>query len=451
MPLYGLPEAISHSQLPDWPKGVSGIPAVLPDGTQIEIPVLSGINVLTTGVVGTGKTMSFTFPAAKAILAATPTMKGVFFEIKRTFIDAFLEANDKVIAYDLNAVAQENLFRPCLIKEIRQAANPEAEMRQIAEFLFSDLLEDANQNLGWVQAARNTFIGVLRVIVECSKETTSNRTLVNALRQMTVEELLQYLAKHPRNHSILRKDFGFDPNSAAAYEVTKRAGDILFFFNQILESFAGAFETDGQDTLHDYLDGKYGRNLFFLYDLEQSAICRPHMLYYLKKLKDYKLSNRALSTEPMLWVFDEIDKLAEGGKAADFGLFQAATLGRQYGLQILLTTQSVEHLFGLSSKFNEHTTVGGISGFPVILSFRPGDPTTIQSLQRLFGSEHREHIVLPVSRHNPAEIKYELEPAVTDSEFASLGTGECYVKIKSSPPQRVHITGLEPMEASHGI
>ncbi len=446
--LYTLPPGMEQNGAPDWPKGVGRIPALLADGTRTEIPVLRGVNVLTLGVVRTGKTRYFTYPAAEALLSADPELKAVFFEIKRTFIDGFLQDRDKVVTYDPGAVPSRNLFMPCLVREIRQAANPDAEMRQIAEFLFAELLEGANQNLGWVEAARNVFIGVLRVIVDCSKENTGNRTLVNALRQMSVTELLRYLARHPRNRSILYKDFGCDPNDLSAYTPTKRAGDIMFFFNQALESFSGAFETDGQDTIHDYLDGKYGRSLFFLYDLEQSEICRPHFLYYLKKLKDYKLSNRSASTAPMLWVFDEIDKLSEGGKTADFGLFQAATLGGECGLQILLTTQSVENLFGLSAEFNEHVTVGGISGFPIVISFRTGDPTTIQTLQRLFGSEHRRHIVLSLSRHVPAEVKYELEPTVTDAEFSSLETGACYVKIMSCPPRRVVVASS--LEASDG-
>lgn len=66
-----------------------------------------------------------------------------------------------------NAVHPDHLFHPNLILEIRQAADREAEMRQIADFLFGDLLDGANQNLSWVESARNAFVGVLRVIVEC--------------------------------------------------------------------------------------------------------------------------------------------------------------------------------------------------------------------------------------------------------------------------------------------
>ena len=131
--------------------------------------------------------------------------------------------------------------------------------------------------------------------------------------------------------------------------------------------------------------------------------------------------------------------MADCGKSADWGLYQAANLGREYGLQILLTTQSVENLYGLSADFNEHITTGGLAGFPYLISFRPGDPTTIATLQTLYGSAYRERIVLPASRYAEPVVKCDMEPMVTDAEFASLGVGDCIVKILSHPPQRVHI------------
>ena len=448
---YDLLAEMQTPQTPHWPTGIGGVPALLPDGTAVEIPVLQGLNAITFGMVGTGKTQSFTLPAAELLLSATPNMQAVFFEIKRTFIDRFRQPGDKVITHNPAAVPAENLFRPCLIREIRQAKDQEAEMRQIAEFLFADLLDGANQNRGWVEAARNAFIGVFRVIVDCfPQENTSNRQLVNGLRRMSAEELLAYLAKHPRNHSMMRKDFGCAPDNPAGYRPTRRTEDILFFFNQVLETFSGAFECDGEDTIQDYLQGRYGRHLFFLYDLTSSASSRPHMLYYLKKIKDYRMSSSAETAAPMLLVMDEIDKLSEGGKAADFGLFQAANLGRECGLQLLVTTQSFENLFALAPDFNEHITKGGLAGFPMVLAFRPGDPPTIQTLQTLYGSGYRRHLVMPASRYEAPTVKYELEPAVTDSDFASLDTGECYVKIMSCPPQRVRIIHSQPKEAFNG-
>lgn len=437
---YDLSRGLKRMKTPQWPKGAGSIHSVLPDGTAVELPVFKGVNVITFGTVGTGKTKSYTEEAADILLSDAPKTKGVFFETKHSFIDRFLSKNDKVITHNPKAISERNLFVPNIVKEIRLSADPEAEMRKFAEFLFAELLSGANQNRAWIEAARNTFIGVLRTIVDCfPNENPGNWTLVNSLRRMTTEELLAYLARHPRNHSMLRRDWGYDLNCPKDYKPTKRASDIQFFLNQVLEAFSGSFEMDGQDTIHDWLAGRYGRNLFFLYDLASAEISRPFFLYYMKKIKDYKLSNAAGSTAPILMVLDEMDKMADCGKSADWGLYQAANLGREYGLQILLTTQSVENLYGLSADFNEHITTGGLAGFPYLISFRPGDPTTIATLQTLYGSAYRERIVLPASRYAEPVVKCDLEPMVTDAEFASLGVGDCIVKILSHPPQRVHI------------
>lgn len=428
--------------IPAWADCVCGIPAKLANGKEVKIPVLESTNVLTVGVTGTGKTKSYTLPAAKRLLSTNPTMKGVFFETKRTFLDTFMQENDKVIAYDPTIVPAHNLFEWCLIKEVRQARDKEAEMRQIAEALFSDLLVDAHQNKAWVASARNTFIAVLRRIVDCSSENTTNYDLINGLRNMSINELLAYIYQHPRNRSLLKKDFNYDANQKDAYIPTRRATDVMFFVNSMLEVWGGAFESKGQDTIHEYLHSApgYGRNLFLVHDLATAESSRPFILYFLKKIKDEKMSLSSTIKEPMLWCMDEADKLSDSGKAADFGIFQAATLGREYGLQILLTTQSIENLYGLAPGFNEHIARGGLSGFPVLLSFRPGDATTISTLQTLFGSRRHDITTMPLSRYDHPTVKSEIEPVVSEADFAQLDTGEAYIKIKSAHPQKVSIT-----------
>lgn len=422
-----------------WDRCVYGIPAITSCGKETSIPVLPGTNALTVGVTGTGKTKSYTLPAARALLSSNEHMKGVFFETKRTFLDAFMSENDKVIAYDPTIVSTGNLFQWCLIKEVRQARDKEAEMRQIAEVLFSDLLSGAENNRAWVESARNTFIAVLRTIVDCFPDNTTNWDLINALRNMPINKLLAYLSKHPRNHSLLNMVFSYDINNKDTYVPTRRASDVMFFFNTVLEMFGGAFESKGQDTIHDYLHSAYGRNLFLLHDLATAESSRPFLVYFLKKIKDEKMSLISSIKEPMLWCLDEADKLADGGKSADFGVFQAATLGREFQLQILLTTQSIENLYGLAPNFNEHITKGGLAGFPTVLSFRPGDATTINTLQTLFGSKRHEITTMPISRYDHLVVKSELEPIVSEADFASLETGECYIKIKSDDPRRVSI------------
>ena len=141
----------------------------------------------------------------------------------------------------------------------------------------------------------------------------------------------------------------------------------------------------------------------------------------------------------MLFCLDEIDKLSSNGKAADFDLFQLVTLGREHQAMVILSTQSLHHLYCLAPDFNTHLAEGGMSGFSEIIAFQAGDPYTIQTLQTLFGSTYQEHRVYPASRYAQPTVKYELLPNVTDAEFAALETGEAYVKILSSPPQKVKV------------
>ena len=209
----------------------------------------------------------------------------------------------------------------------------------------------------------------------------------------------------------------------------------MFFLNDVLELFSGNFASaDGQDTVCDFLQGKHYRNLFIQHDVSQEEASRPFDLYFLKKIVDDKMRATGINA-PVLMVLDEVDKV--GG---DFGCTKAATLGRGYQLQLMLSTQSLENLFALAPDNNrEHASKAMMAGFPVLVAFHGGDPGTITSLQTMFGSKHRETTVLGISRYAAPVTKSDLEPLVTDTDFASLGIGECYVKILSCPPQRVKL------------
>ena len=435
-----------------------GIPAKRPDGKLYNMPILEGVNVLTVGVTGTGKTKSFILPTARALLEANKRRKGVFFETKVDFLKKFCGTDDKVVAYS-PFIAPSNIFHWNMIMEIKQAGDEaikkacrrgatcldeknvrhiaeEAEMRQIAEALFSDLSAGASDNAIWVEAAKDTFIAALRVAVNLYPD-TSNKKFVEQLRNMSASAFCKFLAQEQRNNTILNKNFNYDSKSNKLYTPTKKALDILFFLSAVLQRYEGTFASDGDDTIHDYLHGKYGRNLFLVHDLATAQSSRPFMIYFLKKIKDEKMSLTSTSDldYPMLWCMDEVDKLSDGD-TADFGLFQAATLGREYQLQILLSTQSLESLYNLAS--NEHTANAGLAGFPVYVAFRPGgDPTTLSILQKLYGSERKTITTMPISRYDRPMVKSEIEPLVTELDFASLKVGEAYVKIRQARPQKV--------------
>ncbi len=436
--LYELPRAAGLEPPPDWPAGIGGVPASLPDGTSVRIPVQQGVSCLVVGTTGSGKTV-YTKAAARALLDASPEMLGVFFQIKPDdFTASFFSRGDKIVTYSPSSVPDAAAFKWNIIAELRQSRDRDAALKQLGNCLFQHLLEDS-RNRVWAGAARDTFIAFLRVIVECYRDSPPNGKVVAALRGMGTRALLQYLSKCPRNHSLLRKSFDFDPaHPNAAYTPPRKAADILFFLNDILESyFGGNFASpDGTDTIADFLCGRSGaRNLFFLHDLSQEEASRPFELYFLRKIIEDKMSPSANIKAPVLMVLDEADKI--GG---DFGLAKAATLGRGYGLQLTVSTQSLESLFSLSPQENrDHTTNSVLAGFPMIVAFHGGDPATIATLQTLFGSRRKEVPVLSLSRYDPIRVKSELEPTVSDSDFASLNIGECYVKIQAHPVRKVKI------------
>ena len=443
--LYEIP-AQSEEVYSSWPEGVGYIKARLPNGESAPIPVLNRTNMLVFGTTGSGKTTSFVIPVVDRLLSANPTTMGVFFETKCTFLDRFLGVYDKVIVHSSTDIPEKNLFRWNLVQEIRQADDAESEAKQIADFLFHDLLKGANNNLAWVESARNLFLAVLRTIVDCFPDNTSNHVLVEALRRMSVEEILRYVSRHPRNHAVVR-DFGFDVKKSGTYKPTRRAGDVMFFFNQVIERFSGNFASDGCDTIHNYLHGKYGRNLFLLHDLAKAEISRPFLSYFLYKIKSDKMSLFSdIKETPVLWCMDEADKLAESGKCADFGIYQTCTLGREYGMQVLLSTQSIENLYGLASGFNEHVTRGGVAGFPVICAFNVAESSTTSELQSLFGTKRKEIYTRAASRYDSPTLKSEIEPIVTGEDLVFLDTGECFIKVKNHEPVKVKIL----LDQDHG-
>lgn len=414
-----------------------GIRAVrLEDGSEIMIPV-THFNTLVTGTTRYGKTY-FTKAYVSKRFRKNKKLYAVFFQIKPDdFTGEFMRPQDKVITYSDKLYPQENQFKWCLIKEIRQCDRSEWDsvLREISTILFSDLMED-KKNRVWIEGARSTFEAFVKVILYCYSNNPSNMKLISSIKSMGAGKMLAFLAEYKPNRSMLMDNFEYEPGCDDHYTMPRKGRDILLFLQNVLDKFGGSFlSEDGEDTIHDYLHGKYGERLFLVHDHMKKDSAILFEQFFLKYLGDNMLSLSSGFQGEMIWVLDEIDKIEH-----DFGLTQAVTLGQQFGLQVLVSTQSLESLYAVAPELHgEHLSRAALAGFPVTVTFHPGDPYTIETLQKLYGERRKMIMDMPLSRYERPAVHSEMRPLVEDRDFASLGVGECYVKIRSENPTRVKI------------
>lgn len=421
----------------NWPKTNHGIKALQKDGSLITVPIPAEVvNTLVVGVSGNGKT-TFTKKFIDAKLKENPNLFCVFFQVKPDdFTGEFLRPNDKVITFN-EKLYPNNCFKWNLVKEVRTCPKDEWEtvLEEIATILFADLLAD-RRNMIWSDAAKAAFKGFILVLLYCYKNNPSNGKVISAMKNMPRKEFLSFLAKYTPNHSFLKDSFGYDPAQANDYQLTRRASDIFFFLNNVLERFGGTFASDGEDTIYNYLQGGYGKRLFIAHDHKTKDSAKYFEQFIFKYIGNEMLSQSSdFQGHQMLWILDEIDKLE-----ADIHLTQVITLGRQFGLQTVVSTQSLESLFAIAPEFQgEHTTKAALAGFGMIVAFHPADPFTRQTLQGLYGKRIKQTVTFPLSRYETPRIDTQWQPIVDDHDFASLGIGECYIKLYASDPVRCKI------------
>lgn len=195
---------------PNWPKSDSSLNVLIGRGERHELPVLERTNMLVTGVVGTGKTC-FTKAYLHELLRSSSSIPAVFFEIKKEdYMAEFYEEGDKVITYDPNFDGG-TVFRWNMIKELRQAKDQAAELDELTNALFQDLIETAQQNLVWANAARVTFKAYLSTIFNCFYDNPSNDLVISKLKHMTNLELMEFLARYKPNLPMLKDNFNYEP------------------------------------------------------------------------------------------------------------------------------------------------------------------------------------------------------------------------------------------------
>ena len=140
---------------------------------------------------------------------------------------------------------------------------------------------------------------------------------------------------------------------------------------------------------------------------------------------------------PIIFVLDEIDKLGGG---SDIGVLEAVNLGRDYKIQVILSTQSVESLYLLApEKQAEHITHATHAGFSALIAFHLGDVESKNLFKQLFGEIKKTTVTLPTSRYERLIEKTDIEYIVSDEALSNLKVGEFFIKIGDSFPCRLKL------------
>lgn len=410
--MFPLPAA----PLPRWLGGQEGLPVEFAEtGQTVYLPMFRE-SMLLLGQTGYAKTTLIQQYLDCRFLQQEDGLFTVILDVKQDFRGC-LRPGERLVSFS-PLPGSHTQFQWNLVRELRQSPDPEAALAQITDSLFADLSAD-RQNAFWVEAAKAVFMGHVRTILHCYSNNPSNAVLVRSLRGMGRQALREHLEKYGPNRWIV---------SYYLEDGAKRTGDILAFAAAALQKFSGLFCSEtGTDTIHDFLDGQYGRRLLLAYDFSQSAASNAFFRILLRLIIQERLSQRVDRGKSVLLVLDEAPVL-EG----DFGLLHAATVCRGNRLQILLATQSLEKMACLApEKHGEALMHACLAGFPVIAAFHPPGDASLDILNRLFGSRP----AVPLSRYDSPGVAQ--EPVVSSGELARMGIGEFYLKRGGDQPVRL--------------
>lgn len=427
--------------IPSWTVE-DGIPAyILPEYKPIGIPIQK-TNYFITGGIGTGKTV-FVKKVVRLRLEEESDLRLAILQIKPHDFDEAMEDRGLFICQNSNIYPKERVFRWNAMKEFRSVgeANYLQSIQEFTSMAASEFHKSAGANLYFVDTAEETVDRYFLALLHATGENITNDKTFAFLENEEPEKILRIIANYPPNHSFLKINFDFNPESQTPYKLTKRGHDIFIFVSKIARVVRGTFREPGEDTIWDFLHstGKNGATRICICHEEGSKSSYIMEQFFLKRITNMMLGSETTIRGDLLMVLDEVDKT----RAKEFPLAKLATLGRDVNgkrVQLLLSTQSFESLFAVAEDGNEHDIRSLLTGFPIIVSFNPGmDATTRDILKDAYGNHFVQKITTPLSRYDRPIVEMKEEPWVKDQDFSSLSVGQTYVKIQSERPYRVQI------------
>jgi hypothetical protein len=374
-------------------------------------------HVLFLGGIGTGKSNAMWLLLDPLRELAGPDDVFVIFDTKGDFLERFYRDQDAVLSSRPDpgqGGVTWNLFADLLDQDPSERGE---QIHEIASTVFSEGVEQAQQNMFFALAARDVFAAVVEAMAGEGRP-CSNKELRERL-ELPADELLELLdiEKNPQLAGTARYLQG-----------DQRPEDILAFLQQTLsKTFSGAFRLEGDFSVREFIRGKGGRALFIEYDIASGNRLLPVYRVLLDMaIKEALGLGRAGRRGNVFFVLDEfalLPQLSHIGNGINFG--------RSLGLKFLAGTQN------MSQVIEAYGAEGGASilaGFGTVLAFRLTDDASRDLVRRRFGVNRKQITTNAHVRSEGVQQLVVTGNVIEDWVLSDLGRGECIVALPDGAP-----------------
>ncbi len=381
-----------------------------------------GRHVLFVGGIGTGKTVGMTALVRSVRNAMTADDVLVFFDTKGDYLEAFGRPGDAVVAAHMDVADGRhvvwNLFDE--FRAVPPGRPVEDEILEVSNGLFSNLLDNAGDNVYFVSAARDVFVALVTAIFR-EDSGRSNRDIRIGLSAMSV----------PTMHELLDRPGNEDLRGAKHYiakEGSNSAIATVAFMQQVIqEAFRSSFGQPGGFSIRRFLREKEARALFFEYDIAAGSMLAP--VY--KTMLDIAMKEAMSRGRPRGRVFFVLDEFALLPELEH--LTNGLNFGRSLGLRFIVGTQNTRQV---EAMYGSEMAASVLSAFGTVFAFRLFDGESRRFVRDRFGENMK---LIRFDSAIRAKGMYETTATghvVEDWDLSALPVGTCIAATAEHPPVR---------------
>lgn len=381
-------------------------------------------HMMLIGGTGCGKTNTFFHLVNQVKRSMTEDDVMIVFDTKGDYYKSFYNNHSDFIISTSSAFESQatvwNVFDEILLDgldEKKVAAN----ISEISWGLFSESIEKNTSNPFFPNAARDLFASILTCIVRYTEgrkewidQYLNNEFLRNKLDTMDAKAIKELLCDYSDQAAVMSY-IGNGENSQGL-------GVLAEMQTVIRKIFVGAFASQGNFSVRNFVRQKGAKTLFIEYDLSRGAVLTP--IY--KLLIDLALKE-AMSRNQRgnVYVFCDEFKLLPSLQHIE----DAVNFGRSLGVKVFAGLQSIDQLY---ENYGEARGKNIVAGFSSVFSFKANDEDTRKFTTGLYGKNY----VLEQYRSitNAVAEEKRLGDVVEDWDISGLEVGEAIVGLPNVPP-----------------